>query len=123
MRHFAMENRPPLPQPTPHTCPNCSEGLQVLPEFCPRCGASLSRSKTARLPLGFATGLLLVFGLLVFGAIGSCGGLFISPIFTETDPHGRGIVTALLIFSAPAFLIGIAGFILCLNRLIRGRKS
>ena len=103
-------NSAPLPQPAPYTCPHCGAGVDAGRELCPRYGARLGVVTPSGLSLLARAGLGL--GLLVFGGLGMIG--IGSAVQTLTGP-GDDSVLVLTLISAPAFLIGVGGFVACLR--------
>lgn len=66
---------PPIPPPTPYSCPNCGLPLDELVPLCPRCGARIQK------PVGnpwwrILLGVVLVLLALPLGASGACFMLF-----------------------------------------------
>jgi hypothetical protein len=118
-------NPAPLPQPAPFTCPPCGAGLESKSGLCPRCGARLDETK--RSPLSLATVIGASAGLLVFGAIGACGGSLVVEAFGPHkgwgSPPGPISASDLLIFSVPCLVLGLIGFAFCLRALPKLKRA
>lgn len=112
-------NPAPLPQPAAFTCPNCGVALDEKPPFCPRCGAQLD-AKPRRAALSVGMMFLLALGIMVFGVIGACGGLFVAASFGKQD--GELPASAFLVISVPSLLIGLVGFVLCARPFFRRKR-
>jgi hypothetical protein len=75
--------------------------------------------------LSVAATIACVFGILLFGALGTCGAFTAIEAWGSVDQIGIGIGIRqlLLIINIPLFFIGFGGMIWCLVILIRGKKK
>ena len=108
---------PPLPHPTPFTCPHCGEALQTRADFCPHCGARVeAKTKPARSIGWFVGTIVLGLATLAFGGVGACSGAATYQSLVAPDyEFGQG----LLVISIPLLIIGLVVTFLCGRALWR----
>ncbi|HEX8236148.1 MAG TPA: hypothetical protein VF600_09350 [Abditibacteriaceae bacterium] len=91
-------NPPPIPPPTPYSCPNCGLEMYEPVALCPRCGA---RIQTAKNPswLKMLGAILLLLLAMPIGASGAC---FL--VFAGLSVVGDG--------GSGALMLGLIGLVL-----------
>lgn len=104
---------PPIPNPTPYTCPNCGVGLQERAEFCPHCGARLESATPKSVGWIIAT-LALGLVTLAFGSVGAC-----SVYFVIIGAGSGDYQSVIWMASIPLLLVGGVGVWLCASALLR----
>lgn len=111
-------NPAPLSQPAPFTCHNCGASLESKPEFCPRCGERL-KVPVEHVALNPIAAAFLIFGCVVFGAMGVCGGYVAVDSWRDYNSDFRWVG---VIISTFCLLVGLIGFRLCLLPFLRRKR-